>query len=205
MSRNVLQKLVYSLITVLITVTAFIFYSTYVVEGLTWDDIVNQGWLFMFGTILPIRQVFLIEEGCALFLAILFGPIAFKLARKVFDPSKNHPMLFESAIICSTVCLMCPSMSLLAAFFYYPDGEELSVLTVLAHWIRLMCYNFPFAYFSQMFFVQPFMRRIIKLIFKPTEIQDVPQNLGKPQDEIDAITEVLKRMDKLEKALLQGK
>jgi hypothetical protein len=45
----------------------------------------------------------------------------------VFDPSKNHPMLFESAIICSTVCLMCPSMSLLAAIFYYPYADGFSI------------------------------------------------------------------------------
>ena len=210
MNRNALQRFVYSLITVIITVTAFIFYSVYVVEWQTRNEISAQWWLYMFWTILPIRAVFLIEAVCALILAILYWPVAFRLAMGVFDPSKNHPMLFESAIICSTVCLMCPSMSLLAAIFYYPYADGFSILQVLATWFKLMCYNLPFAYFSQMFFVQPFMRRIINVIFRQN-VED-RKNVHKeekwntrPQDEIDAIADVLKRMDELEKELAHEK
>ena len=28
-----------------------------------------------------------------------------------------------------------------------------------------MCFNFPFAFFTQLFFIQPFVRTIFKLIF----------------------------------------
>ena len=208
--KNALQRFVYSLITVIITVAAFIFYRVYVVEGQTWAEISTQWGLYMFWTILPIRAVFLIEAVCALTLAILYGPVAFRLTRGVFDPNKNHPMLFESAIICSTVCLMCPSMSLLAVFFYYPYTDWFSILQVLATWFKLVCYNLPFAYFSQMFFVQPFMRRIINVIF-PKNVEE-RKNAHKeekwntrPQDEIDAIADVLKRMDELEKELAHEK
>ena len=42
-------------------------------------------------------------------LEMLMGsPCSFKLASRVFDPRRNHPMIFESAIICATVGLMCP-------------------------------------------------------------------------------------------------
>lgn len=41
------------------------------------------------------------------------SPCSFKLACKVFDPKATHPVLFESAIICATVGLMCPTMSFL--------------------------------------------------------------------------------------------
>ncbi len=210
MSRNTLQRFVYSLITVLITVSAFIFYSVYVVEWQTWTEIYAQWGLYMFWTILPIRVIFLIEAVCALTLAILYWPVAFRLARGVFDPSKNHPMLFESAIICSTVCLMCPSMSLLASIFYYPYADWFSILNLLAMWFKLVCYNLPFAFFSQMFFVQPFMRRIINVIFpknvenRKTIHKEEKWNT-KPQDEIDAIADVLKRMDELEKELAHEK
>ena len=206
MSRNSLQRFIYSLITVIITVIAFIFYSVYVVEWQTWAEISAQWWLYMFWTILPIRAVFVIEAICALILAILYGPVAFRLARWVFDPSKNHPMLFEAAIICSTVCLMCLSMSLLAAFFYYPYAEWFNIIKVLAHWFNLVCHNLPFAYFSQMFFVQPFMRRFINVIFRKNveerkNIHESKKENIRPQDEIDAIADVLKRMDELEKEL----
>ena len=210
MSRNTLQRLVYSLITVLITVAAFVFYNSYVIEWVTLADISANWWLFMFWRFLPVRVVYLIEWVCALTLAILYWPVAFRLARGVFDPNKNHPMLFESAIICSTVCLMCPSMSFLASIFYYPYADWFSVLNLLAMWFKLICINFPFAFFSQMFFVQPFMRRIINVIF-PKNVED-RKNVHKeekwntrPQDEIDAIADVLKRMDELEKELAHEK
>ena len=37
--------------------------------------------------------------------------------------------------------------------------------TVLVQWLRLMCYNFPFAFFTQLFFIQPFVRTVFKLLF----------------------------------------
>ncbi|MBP3310256.1 MAG: hypothetical protein J6L05_05535, partial [Ruminococcus sp.] len=36
----------------------------------------------------------------------------------------------------------------------------------LANWLELICYNFPFAFFSQLFFIQPFVRKTFKLIFR---------------------------------------
>ena len=54
---------------------------------------------------------------------------------------------FESAIITATVCLMCPSMSFIAAWLYYPYYDGFNIWTLLANWLRLICYNFPFAFF----------------------------------------------------------
>ena len=75
-------------------------------------------------------------------------------------------MLFETAFICATVGLICPAMSFLAATFYYPYYEGFNVITLLANWLKLVCFNFPFAFFSQLFFIQPLVRTIFKLIFK---------------------------------------
>ncbi|MGN1108585.1 MAG: hypothetical protein ACI4RK_04305, partial [Oscillospiraceae bacterium] len=93
------------------------------------------------------------------------SPCSFRLASKVFDPRTSHPMHFESAIICATVGLMCPAMSFLAAILYYPYYAGFHVLTLLANWLKLVCFNFPFAFFSQLFFIQPFVRTVFKLIF----------------------------------------
>lgn len=71
----------------------------------------------------------------------------------------THPVLFETAIICATVGLMCPAMSFIAAFLYYRYYEGFDIIRVLADWIKLMCYNFPFAFFTQLFFIQPFIRK----------------------------------------------
>lgn len=74
-------------------------------------------------------------------------------------------MLFESAIICATVGLMCPAMSFIAAWLYYPYYSGFNMITLLATWLKLVCYNLPFAFFSQLFFIQPLIRTVFKLLF----------------------------------------
>ena len=187
MPRNQFQRMVFAFITVLITVHAYVFYSLYVVNGTTLmeinnasgvtEAINNQGGVYMFGKFLPIWAIILIEFICAYTLEVIMGsPASFKLASKIFDMRKDHPMLFETAIICATVGLMCPAMSLLAAFFYYPYYEGFSIIKLLANWIKLVCYNFPFAYFSQFFFIQPFVRTVFKHIFRK-QIKEEPQTV----------------------------
>ena len=41
--------------------------------------------------------------------------MSFKMACRMFDPRKNHPMIFETAIISCTVLIMCPAMSFIIA------------------------------------------------------------------------------------------
>ncbi len=168
--------MIFALLTVLVTVHAYVFYSLYVVNGATLKSVTGadsvlhaiqaQGGVYMFGHMLPIWAVILIEFCFAYTLECVMGsPSSFKLASKVFDPRTTHPVLFETAIICATVGLMCPAMSFLAALFYYPYYEGFHVLTFLANWLKLVCYNFPFAYFTQLFFIQPFIRTVFKALF----------------------------------------
>jgi hypothetical protein len=168
--------MVFAFITVLITVHAYVFYSLYVVNGSTLmavtgqDSVLGainaQGGVYMFGRMLPIWAVILVEFCFAYGLEVLIGsPNSFKLACKVFNPQKTHHMMFETAIICATVGIMCPAMSFLAAIFYYPYYNGFNVVTLLANWLKLVCFNFPFAYFSQLFFIQPLVRTIFKAIF----------------------------------------
>lgn len=177
MPRNQFQRMVFAFLTVIITVHAYVFYSLYVVNGETLMNITGensvlhainaQGGVYMFGKMLPIWAVILIEFCCAYTLECIMGsPCSFKLASKIFDPAKNHPMIFESAIICATVGLMCPAMSFLAAWFYYPYYNNFNIWTLLANWIKLVCFNFPFAFFSQLFFIQPLVRTMFKFFFR---------------------------------------
>ena len=48
---------------------------------------------------------------------------------------------------------------------YYNYQGEFSLWMLLAEWLKLMCYNFPFAFFTQLFFIQPFIRTLFKLLF----------------------------------------
>jgi hypothetical protein len=190
MPQNQFQRMVFAFITVLITVHAYVFYSLYVVNGSTLMAVTGQnsvlgainaqGGVYMFGRMLPIWAVILIEFCFAYGLEVIMGsPSSFKLACKVFNPRKTHHMMFETAIICATVGLMCPAMSFLAAIFYYPYYNGFNVFTLLANWIKLVCFNFPFAYFSQLFFIQPLVRTIFKAIF----VRKVDNNYNVEEEE----------------------
>lgn len=220
MPRNQFQRMVFAFITVIVTVHAYVFFSLYVVNGnilmqMNGTDSViaainHQGGVYMFGTYLPIWAVVIVEFCFAYVLELIMGsPCSFKLASKVFDPRKNHPMLFESAIICATVGLMCPAMSLIASFLYYPYYAGFNVITLVASWLKLMCFNFPFAYFTQMFFIQPFVRTIFKILFRK-DIQNREKAAHekekhgeklKPIDETEAIADIIKRVNEIQAEL----
>ena len=177
MPQNQFQRVVFAFITVVITVHAYVFYSLYVINGNVLmqingtnsviEALNKQGGVNMLGTYLPIWACILIEFCLAFALENIMGsPLSFKLACKVFDPSKNHPMMFETAIICATVGLMCPAMSFIAAWLYYPYYAGFNIFTLLANWLKLVCLNFPFAYFTQLFFIQHAVRVIFKALFR---------------------------------------
>jgi hypothetical protein len=224
MPQNQFQRMVFAFITVVITVHAYVFYSLYVINGSTLMNVTGeagvlaairaQGGVYMFGTMLPIWAVILIEFCFAYCLEILMGsPCSFKLASRVFDPRRNHPMIFESAIICATVGLMCPAMSFLAAIFYYPYYNGFHIITLLANWLKLVCFNFPFAYFTQLFFIQPFVRIVFKALFRKQikereklAAAEKSNNVGvssRPGDETEAIENVLKRIDEIKAEFIE--
>ena len=217
MPQSKIQRIIFALLTVVITVHAYVFYSLYVVNGdllmsvtgaaTVSEAIKIQGGVSMFGAMVPIWTVVLVEFVLAFTLEIVFGsPLSFRLARRVFDPSRNHPMLFETAIICATVGLMCPAMSFIAAWLYYPYYTGFRILTLLANWVKLVCVNLQFAYFSQLFFIQPLVRLLFKLIFKKQleqreqACQDALQKgeSMKAASETDAIADIWKRINELD-------
>lgn len=169
--------MIFALITVIITVHAYVFYSLYVVNGQTLmavtgaDSVLGaingQGGVYIFGQFMPIWAVVLIEFAFAYTLEVIMGsPASFKLVTKIFDIRETHPVIFETAIICATVALMCPAMSFIAAWLYYPYYMGFNIVTLFANWLKLVCFNFPFAFCTQLFFIQPFVRTVFKLLFR---------------------------------------
>lgn len=68
----------------------------------------------------------------------------------------------------------------------------------------------PFAYFSQMFFIQPCVRVLFKLLFakqiKAREeeahaAEEAGEQSDRPQDETEAIADVWKRIDEISEQL----
>lgn len=176
MPKTQFQRMFFAFVTVLVTVHGYLFYSLYVVSGGALmaatgapgvlEAIRRQGGVMLLGRMLPIWGVVLVEFCLAFLLEEVLGsPWSFRLACQVFDPRATHPVLFETAVICATVGLMCPVMSFLAAVLYYPYYAGFSVVSLLASWLRLVWLNFPFAFFSQLFFIQPLVRRVFRAVF----------------------------------------
>lgn len=177
MPRNQFQRVIFAFITVVITVHAYVLYSLAFVNGdilmtvnqtnSVMEAIEKQGGIYMLGNYAPIWLVILTEFILAFLLENLLGsPLSFKIAVRHFDPRTTNPMIFETMIISATVLIMCPAMSLIASFLYYPYYAGFNFVTLLVNWFKLVCYNLPFAFFSQIFFIQPAVRFIFKILFK---------------------------------------
>ena len=223
MPRNQFQKTFFAFITVIITVHAYVFYSLYVIHGSTFiantgasgvlEAIKMMGGVSVLGKTVPIWAVVLIEFFLAFTLEIFVGsPQSFKIACHYFDPRKNHPMIFETMIISATVLVMCPIMSFIAAILYYPfNYMSFNMVHFLAEWLKLVCYNFPFAFFSQLFFIQPIVRTIFKYVFRKdieqrkemAKEKDAKGEKLMPHDESEAIADLYKRMDEIKEELKQ--
>lgn len=173
----------------------------------------KMGGVPVLGHNVPIWAVVLIEFVLAYTLEILVGsPQSFKIACHYFNPQKNHPFIFETMIISATVLVMCPIMSFIAAILYYPyNFMEFNVIHFLAEWLKLVCFNFPFAFFSQLFFIQPIVRTVFKAVFRK-DIQKrkkeaaEKEKMGEklmPHSESDAIADLVKRMEEIKVELKQ--
>lgn len=213
----------FALVTVVITVHAYVYYSLYVIHGNTFiantgasgvlEAINKMGGVPVLGHNIPIWAVVLIEFVFAYSLEIFVGsPQSFKIACHYFNPQKNHPFIFETMIIAATVLVMCPLMSFIAAILYYPyDFMEFNFIHFLAEWLKLVCFNFPFAFFSQLFFIQPIVRTVFKKVFKKDiekrkELAMESEKKGKklmPHSESEAIADLLKRMEDIKLELKQ--
>ena len=213
MPRNQFQRMIFALLTVIITVHGYVFYSLYVVNGKLLMDLTGtnsvlnaiktQGGVYMFGRMMPIWVVVLVEFCFAYTLECILGsPLSFKMASKMFDPRNNHPMIFETVIIACTVLIMCPAMSFIAAFLYYPYYNGFNIFTLLANWIELICHNFPFAFFSQIFFIQPIVRFIFgKMFAKDIAERNTKEIPERPKDETEAIADIFRRVDEIQQCL----
>ena len=164
MPQTKFQKLMFALITVIITVPCFVFYcSSYEMGGFT-VDVIKSSWIFI-----PIE--FVLAYVCEIFIG---SPLSVKLGLKAINPEKNDPMIVETAIICATVGIMCPLMSFLATILYNGiiavgmNGASMSnfIINFIPFWLQKVILNFPFALLSQLFFIQPLTRTIFKAIFK---------------------------------------
>lgn len=91
----------------------------------------------------------------------VFEKLAIKLAFRIVNPEKDNPFFITLAISCMIVCLMCPTMSLIATLLFANPGSQ-----VVAVWLQKLALNFPMALCWQVFFAGPGVRNFFKLFEK---------------------------------------
>lgn len=111
--------------------------------------------------ITAIKELAFMWPICFVISFFLMDRIAPKIAFKLVTPGEDKPVFVIVVRAAVTVCLMCPSMSLVAtAIFQDVDAE------FVARWLQTVVKNFPMAFFWQIFFCGPLVRALFGLIFR---------------------------------------
>lgn len=145
------QRVVFTFMTVIITIHLFVFYNLAIAMG----GMSNQ-------VFIEARHIIGIEFVFAFLLAILIaGPLSEKIAFRIINPREEKPYVTTTVIICITISLMCPMMSFIATILY--DGISIEFLS---QWMQKIVFNLPFAFFTQLLFIQPLVRFLFRTFFK---------------------------------------
>lgn len=151
MPKTKFQEVVFTIMMVFVMVYAMICYNI----SLNIGGMANHVFLEAFHELVIMGPVAFILDF------FLYGSLSKKLAFRIVNPAEDKPIMIILAISSITVCLMCPSMSLAATLLFKNAGTEF-----IAVWLQTTALNFPMAFFWQIFFAGPLVRKIFGAIFK---------------------------------------
>ena len=87
---------------------------------------------------------------------VIMGPLAF-----ILDFFLVGPFAKKKAISVVSIIGMCPLMSLAATLLFKNAGSQF-----IAVWLETTALNFPMAFFWQLCFAGPFVRKVFGLLFR---------------------------------------
>ena len=151
MPKTKFQEVIFTILMVFVMVYAMICYNI----SLNIGGMANHVFLDAFHELVIMGPVAFILDF------FLYGSLSKKMAFRIVNPAEDKPIMIILAISSITVCLMCPSMSLVATLLFKNPGKE-----VIAIWLQTTALNFPMAFFWQIFFAGPLVRKIFGSIFK---------------------------------------
>lgn len=151
MPKTKCQEVIFTILMVFVMVYAMICYNI----SLNIGGMANHVFLDAFHELVIMGPVAFILDF------FLYGSLSKRLAFRIVNPAEDKPIMIILAISSITVCWMCPSMSLVATLLFKNPGKE-----VIAIWLQTTALNFPMAFFWQIFFAGPLVRKIFGAIFK---------------------------------------
>lgn len=151
MPKSKFQETIFTLMMVIVMVYAMICYNIALNTGAFTEQVFLDAFheLIIMGPIAFILDFFLV------------GRIATMTALKIADPQKNGTFALIFAISAVSVAWMCPLMSLAATILFKSPGKH-----IVSIWLQTTVFNFPMAFFWQIFYAGPFVRFLFRHIFK---------------------------------------
>lgn len=157
MPKTKLENVVFTIIMATIMVYGMIVYNV----TLNMGEMTNQTFL------IALHEMPIMVPIAVILELFVVGRLAGKLAFSFMRPT-DRPMFIILAISTIIVCIMCPTMSLIATFLFKKPS--------FATWIYTFGCNMPMALIWQLCFCGPITRQIFKLIFRrgvQTELRPV--------------------------------
>lgn len=110
--------------------------------------------------VVPPGELFLLSAIVFLVQELAGGPLARQLASRLVDPGSRGPVTSGLALSVSTVCCMCPMMSLVATLLFKGIDGELP-----SKWLQTVATNLPMALCWQLLVAGPLVRLSFRKLF----------------------------------------
>ena len=150
MQKSKLQNILFTIVMAFVMVYAMVCYNIALDKG----QMSNEIFLIAFHEI-PIMW----PIACILEYFVV-EKLATKLAFRFMTP-QDKQIFITLAISSMIVCLMCPTMSLIATILFKHPGKE-----IIAVWLQTTAMNFPMALCWQIFFAGPLVRNVFGKFMK---------------------------------------
>ena len=99
---------------------------------------------------------------------VIMGPIAKKKAFSIVNLERDNNFHLVIAISVESIIGMCPLMSLAATLLFKNAGIQF-----ISVWFQTTAINFPMAFFWQLCFAGPLVRKIFALLFQEKETSKI--------------------------------
>ena len=152
MPKSLFHEIIFTIIMVFFMVYALICYNMTLAIG----DFTNAVMLGAFRELVIMGPIAIILD------MLLAGPLAKRFTFKIFNPAETKPIFIILSISVFSVMFMCPMMSLAATILFKGGLLQSEIISI---WIKTTIMNFPMAFFWQLCFAGPVVRRIFALIF----------------------------------------
>ena len=164
MPKTRFQNIVFTAVMAFVMVYAMICYNI----SLNIGGMTNQVFIMAFGELKIMWPVAFVLE------LLVVDKLAHILAMRIVTPGVDKPIFIVLAISAMIVCIMCPSMSLIATFLFKNTAES----GFVGVWFQTIAMNFPMAFFWQIFFAGPFVRFLFRAVFERNTAKTPELNWG---------------------------